>query len=48
MEGPVEFLEGYGVVPKLQKTKDIIDAKMDGARHREGPFPGAKAEFASF
>ena len=37
----VELLAGHGIVSKLQKTKDIIDAKVDRARHSARPFLGA-------
>jgi hypothetical protein len=37
-KGTGEVFEGDGVVSKLKKTKDVIDAKVGGARHGKTPF----------
>ena len=48
VERLIEFLQGDWVVSKFKKTKDIVDAEVYGARHKAGPFLGAKGEVASF
>jgi hypothetical protein len=42
----LEFLERHGNRSNLQKTKDIINANVNGARHRALPFLGADEKSA--